>query len=577
MNTFRRVKVAEADASNDDKALPSSPLVKPKSRLFKKFDYEQQIKAFLEENQGIAGFDFVDKVLDSLNFSYVASQRCRNNIPATGRVIIVANYPLGSLDSLALLRFISEVRQDVKLIVDNTLSEIEPLENLCLSLGQANKSLRKNNIKKIIDVLDQDQAIIFFPAGQVSRVRPTGIKDGKWNSAFLKMAAKKNTPILPVHIKGKNSAAFYSLSMLYKPLSVNLLTHEMFKQSSKSVKFKVGELISIETLNAMPITLEAKTALLKKHIYKIGKGKKPLFKTEKTIVHPQSKPSIKQELEASELLGHTQDKHRIYLFDYKPDSAVMREIGRLREHTFRYVGEGTGKSIDVDRYDQYYRHIVLWDENALEIVGAYRIGETDSIIKNKTIAGLYTSELFQFSEAMAPYLELGLELGRSFVQPKYWGKRSLDYLWYGIGAYLRKYPKVRYLLGPVTLSNSYPKMAKDLMVYFYKHYFSAQACLAKANQPYEVSLESVEQIKDSFDGDNYKKDFAVLKQSLDHLGVAVPTLYKQYTELSDDNGVKFLDFGVDPSFNYCIDGLILVDVEKIKPKKYQRYIGEKSA
>ena len=147
----------------------------------------------------------------------------------------------------------------------------------------------------------------------------------------------------------------------------------------------------------------------------------------------------------------------------------MREIGRLREIAFRAVGEGSGNRRDVDPYDRYYEHLILWDVEDLEIVGAYRLGNTSQMLEAEQ--ALYTQSLFNYTEQMTPYFDNGLELGRSFVQPKYWGKRSLDYLWYGIGAYLKKHPKIRYLFGPVTLSNSMPKAAKDLLVYFYKLHF----------------------------------------------------------------------------------------------------------
>jgi hypothetical protein len=236
------------------------------------------------------------------------------------------------------------------------------------------------------------------------------------------------------------------------------------------------------------------------------------------------------------------------------------------------VGEGTGEKRDLDRYDQYYRHLILWDEDDLEIAGAYRIGE-GRLRMQKADYRLYSESLFSYSEQMDSIFEQGIELGRSFVQPRYWGKRSLDYLWYGIGAYLRRHPDVRYLFGPVSLSNSYPKRARDLLVWFYRHYFADTAWLARSRSPYPLDSDAEATIRRLFSGDDYREDFSRLREQLDFLGVSVPTLYKQYSELCEPGGVSFLDFGIDADFNYCIDGLVLVDTHKVKARKRERYIG----
>jgi hypothetical protein len=173
---------------------------------------------------------------------------------------------------------------------------------------------------------------------------------------------------------------------------------------------------------------------------------------------------------------------------------------------------------------------------------------------------------------MQPYLDAGLELGRSFVQPRYWGKRSLEYLWYGIGAYLKRNPDIRYLFGGVSLSNSYPQAARDLMVYFYSLYFSDAACAAVSKQPYQLPQAILSELQQHFSGDNYLEDFTQLKHLLANMGVSVPTLYKQYSELCEPGGVKFLAFGTDPDFANCVDGLVLVDMTMLKASKKARYI-----
>ncbi|HET8807825.1 MAG TPA: lysophospholipid acyltransferase family protein, partial [Methylophaga sp.] len=447
----------------------SKPWFKKSTLNFlRRITHEQEVNRFLEQHSQLTGFDFIDEVLDYFNFSYSISHRHRNNIPATGRVVIVANHPLGALDGLSLLKMVGEVRRDVKIVANDMLLNFAALKPLFLPVDNLTKTTRKSSIATIIDSLNRDEAIIVFPAGEVSRIRPSGVRDGKWNSGFLNFAKKTNAPILPVFVGARNSSLFYSASMVYKPLSGMMLAHEMFNKNSKTIQVCIGEPIPYQQIEALPLVKAEKAKLLRRHLYRLAKGKKPLFTTELTIAHPQERRAIKQELKNALLLGETADQKKIYLFDYRSDSAVMQEIGRLREMTFRQVGEGTGKRRDLDQYDSDYRHLILWDEQELEIAGAYRIGEVARI--QQSGRQIYSAELFDYQSAMQPYFAKGIELGRSFVSPKYWGKRSLDYLWYGIGAYLKQFPEVRYLFGPVSLSNSYPQYAQSLIVEYYRRY-----------------------------------------------------------------------------------------------------------
>lgn len=548
-----------------------SPFRRPALFFLKHLVREQEVNDFLEDNKDIQGIEFIDRVLDYFDFSYSLSNKDRMNIPSSGRVLIVANHPLGALDGLALLKMISEVRKDVKIIANDMLANFPQLQSLLLPVDNLNRSTRKKDIANITNALHNEEAVIVFPAGEVSRAGPTGIKDGTWNNGFLHFARRSNSPVLPVYINGKNSSLFYTISGISKALSSLLLPREMFNKHSKNLPFKVGEAIPYSQIEKLPVSNQDRAKLIRKHLYRMAKNKRPLFITEKTIDHPQNRQTLKQELKSSELLGETADGKKIYLFDYRSDSAVMREVGRLREVSFRCVGEGTGKRSDLDHYDSRYRHLILWDEEDLEIVGAYRLAEAWNMpSKNDNL--LYSSSLFHYNPAMQQYFEQGIELGRSFVQPKYWGKRSLDYLWYGIGAYLKKNPQVRYMFGPVSLSNSYPERAKDLLIYFYSLYFPDQENLGRSLTPYSICPEIKSEIQQLFSGTDYKEDFKVLKQQMDFLNVAVPTLYKQYAEVCEKGGVRFLDFGVDADFNFCIDGLVLVDMNYLKAKKRIRYL-----
>jgi len=541
-------------------------------RFLRWLSREHEINRFMRQHQDASAPEFVDHVLDYFDFSLSINENERENIPTEGRVVIVANHPIGTLDGLALLKLVRSVRPDVRIVANDILMQFRPLQPLLLPVDNMSQTGYKESTTRIVDALKNDEAVIIFPAGEVSRAGPAGIKDARWQSGFLHFARKTNSPILPIHLGGRNSSLFYSLSTLAKPIGTLMLMREMFKQHQVTLPVRIGQLIPLAQFDINALSNRDKIKLLKKHVYRLAKNRKPLFQTEKCIAHPEDRRILRRELKQSQMLGETKDGKQIYLFDSFRDSAVMKELGRLREISFRKVGEGSGEKRDLDKYDHYYRHIILWDEEELEIVGAYRIAEANRIIENEGLKALYCSSLFSLSEGLTPKLEQGIELGRSFVQPKYWGKRSLDYLWFGIGAYLRHHPKVRYMFGPVSLSNSYPQAAKDLIVHFYSHYYSSAHPLARANAPYILNPSEKQQMYELFAGDNLQEDFLILREQLDHLGVTVPTLYKQYTELCEPGGIEFLDFSVDADFGYCIDGLILVDIDKVKARKRERYI-----
>jgi putative hemolysin len=531
----------------------------------------------LRENQGITGIDFIDRIFDYFNFSYSISQRDRENIPAVGRLIVIANHPIGSLDGLALIRLISEVRSDVKIVANDMLMAFEPLHELLLPLDNMSRGAYKQSYKNILHALMDEQAIIIFPAGEVSRASARGIRDGKWQAGFLHFARKAKAPILPIFVSAKNSWLFYTTSMIFKPLATALLAHEMFNKHSAEIKFRVGEAIPHHSLESNQLADKALIKRLKKHLYKIGKGKKAIFVTEKTIAHPEDSSVIKKELQRAKLLGHTRDNHKIFLCNYQDHPTVLREIGRLREHTFRKVGEGTGSRRDLDKYDHYYRHLMLWDEDKLTIAGAYRLGEAHNIMVKKGIKGLYTTDLFDYHPTALPYLEQALELGRSFVHPEYWGKASLDYLWQGLGAYLQHHPEIRYVLGPVSMSAQYPKNLRDALVFYYQHYYNTVdhylvEPLADGKHPHETGEDELINLQNDFAGLNREQGFEVLQQKFTAQGHKLPVLFKQYAALYEDGGYQLLAFSVDSEFGNCVDGLFMADLTLMKAAKRARYL-----
>ena len=549
----------------------SSFINKSLIKLAKKVVHEESINEFLQTNSHKKGFEFVDAVLDNFDFDYVVSSNDIQNIPSSGKVVIIANHPLGGLDALCLLKLIGKVRKDVKIVANDFLAGIEALSSLFVPIDNYKQRQSKKDIKAIYEALNKDQAIIIFPAGEVSRATPKGIKDPQWNKGFLNFAQHCNAPILPILVDGKNSKIFYTISILNKTFSTLLLSNEMFKKKSKKISIKIGEIISNEHIIPKGIDKKYLINLYKKHLYALKKGKRSFFVTQKAIAHPENRQDIINELKNSKVIGETSDGKTIYLYNYSDDSIVLKELGRLRELSFRSVGEGINKKRDTDKYDIYYEHIILWDKDALEIVGSYRIGNGEFINNNLGITGFYSHTLFQYKDAFVPYLNDSIELGRSFVQPKYWGSRALDYLWYGIGAYLKENPQIKYMFGPVSISASLPKIAKDMIIFYYSHYYKSEEILLEAKLPYQYSID-LKSLNEMFSCNDKKEDFRVLKTALSNMGVAVPTLYKQYSELCEDGGVNFQGFNIDPDFSNCVDGLIVVEIDKIKDKQKNRYI-----
>lgn len=546
---------------------------KPTLTLLKKLIHENEINQFLEKHARLKDFAFIDGVFEYFDFSYSIKASDRKNIPATGRVVIFANHPIGSLDGLAILRLVGEVRKDVRILANDMLSQFDAIKNLIIPLDNMTGGSARKAYKKVTEALENEEAIIVFPAGEVSRAHPKGVRDSRWLPGFINFARRSRAPLLPIRIHAKNSMLFYGASMMYKPLGTALLAREMFNKRSRSLHFSAGQLIPCDALETKALHDRTLVKRLKLHLYKLGKRRShPIFETEKTIAHPEDSKSIQAELRGAELLGETRDGNRIYLARCHENSSLLREIARLREVAFRKVGEGTGRSADSDEFDHHYLHLVLWDRENLEIAGAYRIGEGRSILDTLGEQGFYTRSLYDFKPEFLAYLAEGIELGRSFVNPKYWGKASLDYLWQGLGAYLAKNPHVRYLIGPVSMSANYPRELMDMLAYFYQRYHATQTELASAYQPYTLSDATREELDDTFRDLSRDAAFDLMQETFSATAFKLPVLFKQYTALFEEGGFQSIVFSVDPDFGDCLDGLCMCDIYKIKAAKRKRYI-----
>lgn len=536
-------------------------------RLLKKLFHEEEFRQFADDHRHLKGLDMVEQVLEHLDILCTLPAHDLEQIPAHGPLIVMANHPTGTLDGLALLYAVSRVRRDVKVVTNRMLTHLEPLSSLFIPVDNIGGRTAKSSFTLMEQHLQHAGVLIFFPAGEVSRPTRTGIRDKKWHPGFIKLAGKFRAPLLPVNIHARNSLLFYASTLLAPNLSMLLLMQQMFRRRHSRLPVKIGQQIGWSHWFSPTLSPREMAEQCRQHVLRLGKGLPGIFKTESAIARPEDRATLKRELAQAESLGTTADGKTIYLWQRngQEEAPILRELGRLREIAFRAVGEGSGKRRDTDSFDDDYLHLILWDDEDLEIVGAYRFIPTAM----REPEALYSYSLFHYDDKMRDILEHGIELGRSFIQPRYWGRRGLDYLWSGIGAYLARYPHYRYLFGPVSISGGLPPAARDLLVAFYRLWFPATHPLAASRRPYPASLPEV---LAQFGGEDYVEDLTRLKSLLGNLGCGIPPLYKQYSELCEPGGVQFIDFGSDPSFNNCVDGLVLVDLCYLKANRYQRYI-----
>lgn len=484
-------------------------------------------------------------------------------IPAQGSLMVLANDPLLGLSTLALMRLIAQVREDFKVIAPDLVEAELAQDQHLISTSSSFEA-------------QYEQALEHLLGGGVLIVQPVhfGKSQGipkltqeRWPSEFLRLAEYANCRLLHVHVSSDELPLLQQVRLFYRqPGLVRGIAQKLLPQAF-DLQLKVGAVVEAEQYKQLQLREKVKTKLLRKQLYRVAEGKASYFQSLPDIALPEPKSLLVDEISKADALGTTKDGKLIYLAELSEDSSLLREIGRLREESFRLVGEGSGKALDVDGFDLVYQHIILWDREAQDLVGAYRLRETHDLSFDQ----LYTSTLVDYQGASKAMLARGVELGRSFVQPKYWGSRSLEYLWTGIAAYLRRNPRIRYLFGAVSISNAYSKQAKDLLLGYYSRYYFSDAPIVQCKRPYRFSHEAQSLLERVYGDLDSKQAFIVLKEQLSVLGHSVPTLYKQYTELCDDRGALFHGFNIDPDFQDCIDGIVVVDMAKLKPLKRKRY------
>ena len=454
------------------------------------------------------------------------------------------------------------------------LRKIVPIKDYFLAVNPFED--RKNissasGIKEALRHLEEGKPLGLFPAGEVSSYKAdsNNIEDKEWGQSVLKMIKKANVPVIPIYFKGSNSLLFQLLGLIHPMLRTVKLPSELLNKKNRIIRMRIGSPISPEIQNSFTDIMQY-GKFLRAKTYLLGSSlevKKFFLKTQKAgkQVEPVA-PNVDVEVLKKEVENITEDYLLFTMKNYSVFCAptlkipnVLNEIGRLREVTFRAVGEGTNRSIDLDEFDLYYYHLFIWDNEVSRIVGAYRVGKGKDIIDRYGIKGFYINTLFKIRKDMLPVLYESIELGRSFVIEEYQRKPlPLFMLWKGILYFLIKNPEYRYLIGPVTISGKYTTVSKELIMKFIirNHWDAelAQCVTPRCKYRVETNDPDVDVMVDASGADIAMLDKMIgdIEPSSDKL----PILLKKYISL---NG-RIIGFNIDPKFNMCLDGLLILDL-----------------
>lgn len=534
--------------------------------------HENEINAFLHDYGNLPVRDFVEHALNALRVDYQLSLAPEMELPVSGRCIAVANHPLGVVDGLMLLHAALSLREDVYLVANRFLEGVPTFGERIIPVDVFSGEYQREALERMAAHLENEAMVIFFPAGEVSREYAGKVQDGAWKKTFLRLAKKYQAPILPVHVSGKNSALFYKVSRYLPLLSSAMLAREMWRQGHQSLTITVGEVLPPTVFAQLPVSDTETVRLLREHVYQLPSQGQGVFSSPRAIAKPLPPAVIGQALrQAKEIAPAPMSDFQLFLYEPYRNAALLQEIGRLRERTFRAVGEGSGMSRDLDAYDPYYLHLLVWQRNTQEMMGGYRLHPVAEILRRRGIEGLYTAQMFRYV-GDKQWLNQALELGRGFVVPEGWNSRVLDRVWQGIGAYYAEYPELRYLCGSVSISAQYPQAAVDAIVSFYALYFADGESRVMPKNAYEMSAYRRKKWADFYQDLPRKAAEKALKHYLKQFNLTIPTFFKHYSALCEEGGVSFSAFAVDKSFGFTIDAFVIVDMERLKAKKYARYV-----
>ncbi|MDH3321703.1 MAG: GNAT family N-acetyltransferase [Flavobacteriaceae bacterium] len=539
-----------------------------------------KLNRIYEKHKSKQDIAFLDAILKEVEIEFKIPKEDLDRIPKEGAFITVSNHPLGGIDGILLLKLLVEKRPDYKIIANFLLHRIDPLKKYVMPVNpfEERKEVKSSlvGIKNALFHLKNGNPLGIFPAGEVST-----FKDGKlvvdkpWEEGAIKIIKKANVPVIPIYFHAKNSKLFYLLSNISGTLRTAKLPSELLTQKNRVIKVRIGKPITVKEqaafteLDSFHDYLRKKTYMLANPFEKdssyLNTSGFRRQKSPQTIIPSISLQSMEDEIEAlnqNNALLFSSKNYKIYLADSHQIKNILLEIGRLREITFREVGEGTNKSIDLDKYDTFYKHLFLWDAQSKKIVGAYRMGLGIDIYEKYGVEGFYVNELFKIEPELNEMMRHTIEMGRAFIVKEYQQKpMPLFLLWKGIVHVTLRYPDHQFLMGGVSISNKFSNFSKSLMIEFMKsHYYDPFiAQYVRPKKEYKVKLKEVDK---DFVFDTAKADMNKFDKIIDEIepgSLRLPVLLKKYVK----QNAKLVAFNVDPKFNNAVDGLMYLRISDL--------------
>ncbi len=539
------------------------------------------INKIYNRNKHLSNLEFLDALLKEFKIRFEIPDEDLKRLPKEGAYITVSNHPLGGVDGILLLKLMIEQRSDFKIIANFLLHKIEPLIPYIMPVNPfENRKDVKSSVtgfKNALLHLKEGHPLGIFPAGEVSTYRDGKLLvDKPWEAAAMKLAKKAKVPIVPIYFHAKNSPLFYRLSKISDTLRTAKLPSELLTQKNRVIKVRIGRPISVkdqeqhETLEEFSDFIRKKTYMLSnafenpkilKNIsssIKINKAPKKII----TPVNPLIMRSEVDDLRAKNFRLLQSKNYEVYLAPAATIPNILREIGRLREITFREIGEGTNKAIDLDHFDTYYHHLFLWDTEAECLAGAYRMGLGTEIYEAFGIDGFYLQDLFRFEPELHYMMSKSIELGRAFIIKQYQQKpMPLFLLWKGIVHTTLRFPNHKYLIGGVSISNRFSNFSKSLMIEFMKsHYYDPYlAQYVHPKKEFKVKLKDADKdfVFDATEADLNKFDKII--DEIEPGALRLPVLLKKYIK----QNARLIAFNVDPLFNNAVDGLMYIRISDL--------------
>ena len=544
-----------------------------------------------DRNKHLEDLDFLNGILDEMEIKFEIPEEDLKRLPKDGAYITISNHPLGGIDGILLLKLMLEREPNFKIIANFLLHRIVPMKKYIMPVNpfENHKDAKSSviGIKETLRHLSDGKPLGIFPAGEVSTY-----KDGKlvvdkpWEEGAIKLIRKAKVPVVPIYFHAKNSKLFYWLSKIDDTLRTAKLPSELLTQKDRVIKVRIGKPISVSEQNEIE-SFEEYSEFLRKKTYMLAnpfeKDSKlidtaslKIQKAPKKIVTPANELKLIDEVQAlrdGDKRFLQSKNYEVFFASAKEIPNILHEIGRLREITFREVGEGTNESIDLDEYDQYYHHMFLWDDETNKIAGAYRMGLGSEIYPKYGIEGFYLTDLFRFEPELHDMMHKSIEMGRAFIVKEYQQKpMPLFLLWKGIIHTTLRHPEHKYLVGGVSISNQFSDFSKSLMIEFMKsnYYDPYIAQYIHPKKAYKVKLKDADK---DFIFDEAESDLNKFDKIIDELepgNLRLPVLIKKYIK----QNARVVAFNVDPLFNNAIDGLMYIRIADIPESTMKPVIEE---